>query len=163
MPELRFVGPEELAGVASLASSIWHEYFPIILSDDQIDYMVDRFQSLPAMTEQVTEKGYRYAFIEDDGHVIGYTGVCPRGDRLFLSKLYLRKEHRGRGLGSASLQAVFSYARDNGFRSVCLTVNKYNEKAISAYRRNGMEVIHSICTDIGDGFVMDDYVMEKVL
>ena len=163
MPELRFVSEEEIPSVAELASGIWHEYFPIILSDEQIDYMVERFQSSDAMLEQVHEKGYHYAYITEGDDILGYTAVCPRGDCLFLSKLYLKKENRGKGLGSASLQLIFQYARENGFRSVCLTVNKHNDKAISAYRRNGMEVIHSICTDIGDGFVMDDYVMEKVL
>ena len=80
-----------LRELADLASSIWHEYFPCILTEGQIDYMVDRFQSYHAMREQVSEKGYRYYFIISGGIRIGYTALVPEGDALFISKLYLRK------------------------------------------------------------------------
>ena len=70
MLSLRPVSPSEIPELASLASEIWHEYFPCILSEGQIDYMVDRFQSERAMGEQVSEKGYRYHFLVDDGSIV---------------------------------------------------------------------------------------------
>lgn len=163
MLSLRFVDENEIKDVAALASSIWHEYFPCILTEGQIDYMVEQFQSEHAMLSQIHDKGYRYAYIEDDGEVKGYTAICPEGKKLFISKLYLKKEERGRGYGSAAIQRIIEYAKENNHSFIYLTVNKYNDKAIKAYERNGFEKIQSICTDIGDGYVMDDYVMEKVL
>ena len=152
----------EIPKLAALADSIWHEYFPCILTGEQIDYMVDRFQSEHAMREQVAEHGYRYYFIESDGSVIGYTGIVPEGDRLFISKVYLQKEHRGKGLGTQAIKSIFRICDDEGYRSAYLTVNKGNQKAIAAYERNGFRTVRSQVTDIGKGFVMDDYVMEKV-
>lgn len=146
-----------------MADRVWHEYFPCILTDEQIDYMVDRFQSERAMREQVAEKGYRYAFIMDGDVRVGYTGISVSDDKLFLSKLYLLKENRGKGYGSRALQLIFDIGREEGLRSVYLTVNKHNERAIRTYHAKGFETIQSIVTDIGDGFVMDDFVMEKIL
>ena len=50
----------ELAEVAELADKIWHEFFVSILSGGQIDYMVEKFQSLNAMTEQIENQRYSY-------------------------------------------------------------------------------------------------------
>ena len=146
-----------------MADIVWHEYFPCILTEEQIDYMVDRFQSERAMREQVSEKGYRYAFIVDDDVRVGYTAISASDGKLFISKLYLLKENRGKGYGTAALGLLFDLAREEGLGSVYLTVNKYNARAIRTYESNGFETIQSIVTDIGGGFVMDDFVMEKIL
>lgn len=146
-----------------MADIVWHEYFPCILTEEQIDYMVDRFQSERAMREQVSEKGYRYAFIVDDDVRVGYAAISASDGKLFISKLYLLKENRGKGYGTATLGLLFDLAREEGLGSVYLTVNKYNARAIRTYESNGFETIQSIVTDIGGGFVMDDFVMEKVL
>ena len=161
MLTLEPVKESDIPDLASLASKIWHEYFPIILSNEQIDYMVDKFQSVHAMKDQISH-GYHYYFINLDGKRIGYTGLEPEGDALFISKVYLMKDYRGRGLGSETIKNIFIMCETEGFRSAYLTVNKNNKKAISAYQRNGFVTVRSQVTDIGNGFVMDDYVMEKV-
>ena len=160
---MEFVDTDGLSEVAAMADVVWHEYFPCILTDGQIDYMVERFQSERAMREQVSEKGYRYAFIMDGDVRVGYTGISVSDRKLFISKLYLLKENRGKGYGTAALQMLFDLAREKGLRSAYLTVNKYNDRAIRTYQANGFETIQSIVTDIGEGFVMDDFVMEKIL
>ena len=160
---MEFVDTDGLSEVAAMADVVWHEYFPCILTDGQIDYMVERFQSERAMREQGSEKGYRYAFIMDGDVRVGYTGISVSDRKLFISKLYLLKENRGKGYGTAALQMLFDLAREEGLRSAYLTVNKYNDRAIRTYRANGFETIQSIVTDIGEGFVMDDFVMEKFL
>ena len=68
---LDFVDIDSLSEVAEMADKVWHEYFPCILTEQQIDYMVDRFQSEHAMREQVMDKGYRYAFIVDGDVRVG--------------------------------------------------------------------------------------------
>ena len=76
---LEFVDVDTLHEVAEMADRVWHEYFPCILTEQQIDYMVDRFQSERAMKEQVLEKGYRYAFIVNDDVRVGYTAISISG------------------------------------------------------------------------------------
>lgn len=161
---LKVENDEELREVAVLAEKIWHECFVGIISEEQIDYMVEKYQSFPAMTRQVTEQEYRYFSVRDEGELCGYFAVKPEDDsRFFLSKLYLRKDKRGRGIASKMMQRVFEEARSCGKTSVYLTVNKHNDHAVAVYKKTGFTVIGVPTTDIGNGFVMDDFVMEYKL
>ena len=80
--------------LASLASEIWHEYWPVILSQEQIDYMVEKFQSKNAIDKQIKQDCYIYNVIKDNGNNIGYFGVSYKEDYLFLSKLYIKKDYQ---------------------------------------------------------------------
>ncbi|MDE5619398.1 MAG: GNAT family N-acetyltransferase [Ruminococcus sp.] len=152
---------EKLCEVAELAEMIWHEFFPVILSEEQIDYMVEKFQSYEAMKEQVANQDYCYFSVSDNDGMCGYIAVKPEKDsRFFLSKLYLRSDRRGKGIASEMLSRVFSEAEKAGKTSIYLTVNKYNSHAVDVYGKKGFEIIDSVVTDIGNGFVMDDYIME---
>ncbi len=123
--------------------------------------MVEKFQSVDAMTEQIEKQGYTYLSVCDDEELCGYIGIKPESDdRLFLSKLYLRNDKRGRGTASAMLNYVFEEARKIGKKRVYLTVNKHNDHAIEVYKKIGFVVTDTAVTDIGGGYVMDDYIME---
>ena len=139
-----------------IASNIWHEYWPGLLSEAQIDYMVEKFQSEDAILKQIMNEKYTYYFIVENRNIIGYTGISDKKDYLFLSKLYLLKEYRHKGYG----RKAFDKIKELGFDKIRLTVNKYNTNAYNAYLKYGFKVIDSVVTDIGSGFVMDDYIME---
>lgn len=154
----------ELRAVAELAGEIWHECFTGIISVGQIDYMVERFQSLDAMCRQTEEQGYTYLAVYDNGELCGYIGVKPEADeRFFLSKLYLRCDKRGKGIAQVMLGRVSDEARAAGKSSVYLTVNKHNDRAIAFYKKEGFVVTDSVVTDIGGGYVMDDYIFTYTL
>ena len=159
--------PEDRAALATLASEIWHEYWPALIGEAQTDYMVEQFQSLEAIERDVAEHAYEYWFLRtaEDGRTVGYTGgrVEPETNRFFISKIYLLKEHRGEGLCSATIRFYERLARERGLDALYLTVNKRNEMAIRAYKAKGFEVIDAVETDIGEGYIMDDYIMEKKL
>lgn len=151
----------ELREIAALADIIWHECYGELLGQGQVDYMVEKFQSVDAMTEQIEKQGYTYLSVCDDEELCGYIGIKPEADdRLFLSKLYLRNDKRGRGTASAMLNYVFEEARKIGKKRVYLTVNKHNSHAIDVYKKTGFVVADTAVTDIGGGYVMDDYIME---
>ena len=150
----------ELDKLADLASRIWHEFFPIILSDEQIDYMVEKFQSKNAMHSQVEHENYKYYFIIINNEISGYFGISFKDDYLFLSKLYLKKEFRHKGFGSKAFEKIKSIAKENNYKKIVLTVNKYNSNTIKAYLKYGFKNVSSEETDIGNGFIMDDYIME---
>lgn len=97
--------------------------------------------------------------------IVGYTGghVEAETNRFFISKIYLLKEHRGRGMCSATIRFYERLCRERGLDAMYLTVNKKNEMGIRAYRAKGFEVIDAVETDIGEGYIMDDYIMEKKL
>ena len=94
---------EEIPLLAQIADEIWHEHFPPIIGMEQTDYMVNKFQSEQAITHAVREEGYRYYFFRLGDKEIGYIGIQPQKDALFLSKLYLKKAFRGRKFARAGL------------------------------------------------------------
>lgn len=146
--------------LSDLSYTIWHEFFPCILSSDQIDYMVDKFQSYDAMNDQI-KNGYEYYLIEYDNKYIGYTGIRKEIDKLFISKIYLLNEYRGKHL-SKNIFVFFDDICDKFNLNVqYLTVNKYNTNAINVYIHYGFKIIRDVVTDIGNGYVMDDYILEK--
>jgi ribosomal protein S18 acetylase RimI-like enzyme len=96
-----------------------------------------------------------------DGEPACYYAAKPSGnDRVFLSKLYVASKFRGRGLGKEMLQHLIAAARTDGLKTIWLTVNKHNP-SVDIYHNLGFVITEEIITDIGNGFVMDDYVMEK--
>ena len=157
--------PEDRAALAALASEIWHEYWPALIGDAQTDYMVENFQSLEAIERDMREHAYEYWFMraEDNGRIAGYTGGCvePETNRFFISKIYLRAEERGHGFASQTIRFYEDLCRARGLAALYLTVNKHNDLGVRAYRGKGFETIDSVETDIGQGFIMDDFIMEK--
>lgn len=154
---------EELAAIERIAREIWYEYYVPLIGRDQVDYMVSKFQSSSALQAQVRES-YEYFSMQQDGALTGYMALqCqPEAGRLFISKLYLHRNARGRGTGRAAMEFIEGIARQRGLESLWLTVNKENP-SVRAYQRMGFEIAAAVAIDIGGGFVMDDFRMEKRL
>lgn len=151
---------EQVHQIASLAEVIWNEHFTPIIGKEQVDYMVEKFQSYPALNEQIAE-GYEYYQLFDNGEFCGYTGIHPGEDnRLFLSKLYIKKEARGRHLATKAFSFLKELCKKRGYSAIWLTCNKYNDNSLAVYRHLGFKTIDTQEADIGHGFIMDDYIME---
>ena len=148
--------------VESLAREIWTEYYVPIIGSEQVHYMLDRFQSRRAISEQL-RTGVLYFLMKEDNEFIGYIAVQPRGVELFLSKIYVKALRRAGGFGKKAVQFAETLAEERGLRKIVLTVNRNNVNAIKAYEKIGFVNIGSLVQDIGNGFVMDDYKMEKTV
>ena len=147
--------------VAELAHEIWNEHYEEILGKEQIAYMLDMFQSEKALKNQMKNDNYRYFLINCDGEDCGYIGISSDNDRLFLSKLYLKKSFRSRGVASDAMKMLEDICRAEKLRAIWLTVNKYNLSSKAVYDKKGFKVIDDDVCDIGSGYVMDDYIMQK--
>lgn len=154
------VTKENIDVLAELSKTIWNECFIDIITKEQIDYMVSKFQSKEAMEDQIANENYTYYFINADSENVGYTGICPKENKLFLSKLYLIRESRGKGFAKKTMDFIKQKAREQNLEAVWLTVNKNNQRAIDFYKISGFSIIDSQVKDIGKGMVMDDYIME---
>ena len=154
----------EIAVIAERAQLIWNEHYSSIISQKQIDYMLHNFQSAAAIGKQIAD-GTLYYLIRSKNQPSGYLAVTPdvKNNRIHISKIYLDAAHRGQGDGKQALDFIEQQCRNMHIHKMWLTVNKHNLIAINAYRRWGFHKTESVVTDIGNGFVMDDYVMEKVL
>ena len=150
----------DIATLARLAQVIWRDHYTPIIGAGQVAYMLDKFQSAAAIAAHIAGPGNWYFLIRHQRRAVGYIGLERRGETLFLSKLYLEKSVRGQGLGRCAVDFVRRFAAERGFSSLSLTVNKHNAVAIAAYQRTGFTRTGEVVTDIGGGYVMDDYVFE---
>ncbi|MBP3705318.1 MAG: GNAT family N-acetyltransferase [Clostridia bacterium] len=154
--------PEQIALTAKIAEPIWHETYEPIIGRDAVVYMVDKFQSVPAINRQLSEEGYVYYLILADGEAAGFIGLVPHKEgKMFLSKLYVSHRHRGEGVPHAAFDFITALCREAGIDKIYLTVNKCNFHAIEVYRHYGFYEIDAVVSDIGCGYVMDDYILQK--
>ena len=151
--------PEAIQIVAKLASIIWNEYYVPIIGQEQVNYMLDTFQSADAIEKQINNENFEYYIIYHLSEPSGYIAIKHSGNELFISKFYVTKDKRGTGLGKAGLNFIIDKAKDSGAESITLTVNKNNFNSIMAYEKMGFKNAGTIVADIGAGFVMDDFKM----
>jgi ribosomal protein S18 acetylase RimI-like enzyme len=158
----RAVSREDVAEVARLAREIWNEHYPPIIGQEQVDYMIAKFQSEDAVAGQIAA-GFEYYLIVLDGTAVGYLAVVPDpgSSSLLLSKIYVRRQSRGRGLGEAALRLAEDICRRQNLGSIRLSVNKRNAGSIAWYEHRGFTSSGPAVKDIGGGFLMDDFIMEK--
>lgn len=157
------IGEEQIKEIAALADEIWHEHYDAIIGWEQVDYMVDKFQSEKAMKEQMEQNGYLYFKLVGLAGTTGYFAIQPDSGSLFLSKIYIQKKFRGRGYARKALTFIEDYCRREGLKKIWLTVNRNNLDSIKVYESLGFYKTAEKVADIGAGYVMDDYIMEKPL
>lgn len=153
--------PADIAAVAALAREIWDEFYVPLIGRPQVDYMVAKFQSAAAIAAQISD-GYEYFLVRRADSDSGYCAVMQqRAERaLFISKFYLRRAARGSGTGRLCMEFIERLARQRGLALLWLTVNKGNP-SVNVYRRLGFQIAADLVMPIGEGYVMDDYRMEK--
>jgi len=153
---------EQISNVVRLAREIWTDHYTAIIGREQVDYMLDKFQSERGIAAQLAD-GYEYYTVLHEGENVGYIAIVPDDNArtIMISKIYVRRSRRGHGFGRAMLEFAEDLCRKRHMTSLCLTVNKNNTQAIAWYMRMGFKNVGSVVQDIGTGFVMDDYRMEK--
>lgn len=149
--------------IETLAKEIWLEHYTPIIGIDQVNYMLAKFQSVQAIKKQIINDNYIYFLIKGHEKFIGYAGIQLRNNELFLSKFYVKSSYQGQGHGKQTMLFIESLAKEKGYNKISLTVNKNNLNAINAYEKMRFLKAGSIVQDIGNGFLMDDYIMEKTL
>jgi ribosomal protein S18 acetylase RimI-like enzyme len=155
----------DIPALVALARDTWFKHYPSIITTAQIEYMLAQRYSDDVIRDQLADPDVRWDKLLLDGELAAfaqYERSDPPGT-LKVDKLYARHELRGQGLGSKLLRHIEHEARAMGCSRLKLQVNKNNVSAIGAYRKNGFAVAESAVFDIGNGFVMDDYVMVKEL
>lgn len=162
---LRPLDPADFDALAKLARTIWLAHYITIVTKEQIEYMLgSRFA--PENLQRYVDASDRWMeVLSVDDELVGYCSyaLTSTPGEMKLEQLYLLPSLHGRGLGKHMLDHVERRAREAHCRVLMLTVNKRNEKAIRVYQLAGFRVREEIVIDIGSGFVMDDYVMEKAL
>lgn len=147
---------ESIVSLSAFASAIIREYYDPIIGVEQNNYHLDNFQSVHAIKNQL-EHGYTYYVLYEEKTMLGFFAFYPREDALYLSKFYLVKEFRGKGYGKAMLSFLKEEARKQGLSAIELNVNRFNPTT-AIYDHFGFHIIRAEQVQIGQGYIMDDYV-----
>lgn len=156
---------KQIKEVVDAAYNVWHNYYKDIFTTEQINYMLEKYQSHDALRKQMSE-GYIYYMLLADNQLAGYMCVLVQSSYLFLARLYIKAEYRRQGLAKKTishLDAIFKNP-ELGFthiKKMRLRVERNNNFAINVYEHLGFKKIRSEDTDIGGGFVCKEYVMER--
>lgn len=151
---------DEIERIVALAHATWTQHYTSIIGPEQVDYMLAKFQSAAAIQEQL-EVGYRYRLLADDQRDLAYMALVPEDSAVMISKIYVHAEARGWGLGKQLLAIAQEEALALNASRLWLTVNKSNHQSIEWYTHQGFTVEKEQVADIGQGYVMDDYIMGR--
>lgn len=161
---LRKAREADIPVIQELAKNTWPAAYSAIISTGQIDYMLEKMYNKGELLEQL-QKGHVFLIAEENDRDLGFAGfsVSDPERRIYkLHKLYVLPAAHGKGVGKILINEVVNQARAAGAASLELNVNR-NNPALEFYKKGGFSIKYTIDLDIGNGFFMNDYVMEKSL
>ena len=164
MITLRTATPSDAECIEQLARRTWPHTFGRILSPEQIDYMLD-WMYAPATLRDQMRHGHRFRIAERPGEPLGYLGMEANYDGesvLKIHKIYVLPTAQGLGIGRKLMEDAELYAKKIGMKSVKLNVNRHN-RAVKFYELLGFQIIDTQDIDIGRGYLMEDFVLCKII
>ncbi len=177
-PRIVAATPNDFAAIERIARLTWPDTFSSILSAQQIEYMLDRMYRPEALANQLAQGHVYHLLLDADrspetpytreaatryrpaGYVSHQIDYLP--DTTKIHKLYVLPGAQGRGFGKALVKKVAGLARRAGQSALRLDVN-YQNPAVDFYQRLGFAKLDRFDTAIGNGFLMEDWRMEKPL
>lgn len=147
----------EIPIIHALARKIWTDHYPSIISMEQIKYMLEKMYSEGALNQQMND-GHRFFILADEKTDLGYLSVSQTEEgNYFLHKFYIDTQHHRKGLGNFFFDSVFNSIPN--LKTIRLTVNRTNLKAINFYFKKGFIIEEVKDFDIGNNYFMNDFVM----
>ena len=161
---IRFADSEDINTIGFLAHEIWPKTYGQILSEAQLQYMLQLNYSPASLNKQMQVQKHQFLLAELDEEPVGFASFSDGGipGVYKLHKIYVRTDIQGKGIGKALIDTVVEAIKPLKATSLHLNVNRYN-KAKTFYEKFGFNVIAEEDIDIGNGYFMNDYVMEKKL
>lgn len=162
MIDIKPAEKKDLEIINRLAYEIWPFAYGEILSTEQLKYMLEKFYSIPSLQHQQKSLKHEFIIVFENEVPIGFASFSAQADNLsiyHLNKIYVLPKRQGKNVGKQLLDYVISSAKNNGAISLQLNVNR-NNKALQFYEKQGFIVIGKEDIDIGEGYFMNDYVME---
>lgn len=161
--KLRIIQKFELAIIEDLAHKTWFSAYQEIISLGQIHYMLDNFYNIASLEKQF-ENGHIFLLAEENNQPIGFCSFefnCQNSGETKIHKLYVLPEIQGKSVGKSMVEFVKNNAIEKQEKGLFLNVNK-NNKALYFYEKLGFTTREEVVLDIGNGYVMDDYIMELI-
>lgn len=158
--EITALSVEQLESVCRLAQRIWQATYPGIITQRQIDAMLADRYSPQLILAQLDQPRHIWLIARMEGVITGFAHAYLEDGACKLDKLYVAPAHQRKSIGRRLFDAIRGFSRQRQAQRLWLQVNRHNTQAVNAYRKYGFEIIEARVFEIGNGFVMDDYVME---
>ena len=162
MIEIQKVGTESIDTIRSLAHLTWAVAYKDIISPDQMKYMLELIYSKASLHQQIAEKQHQFIIAYDDSKPVGFASYSikePTTPTIYrLHKIYIDPTLQGKGVGKKLLEYVLDDIRPYQVTDLELNVNRHN-KAINFYKKLGFIITREEDIHIGNGYYMNDYVM----
>ncbi|RZJ68258.1 MAG: GNAT family N-acetyltransferase [Flavobacterium sp.] len=162
--KIKFAFPNEFNIIKDLAERIWPVTYGEIISSEQIDYMMGMMYSIETLNAN-HEKGVEFLLVEEDGKYLGFSAFqhdFKEKGRSHVQKIYVLPEAQGKNIGRMLMHFMERQSLEKGAQKMTLNVNRFN-KARHFYAKLGYEVVETVNIEIGNGYLMEDFVMEKTL
>ena len=159
---------KDIPTIQNIATKAWYTTYGDILSENQSLYMLEMMYSQDSLIKQMNAKqqfAIIYDLIESKEIAIGFVAYefnYQSKDIVKIHKLYLMPETKGKGLGKKLIQFVENQAKQHSIDKISLNMNKYNP-SFGFYKHIGFEKVMEENINIGNGYVMEDFVLEKLL
>ncbi len=156
---------ENFTSIRAIAAAVWPIAYSPIMSQEQLDYMMEMMYSIPSLQLQANEKKHRFILAIEKETVLGFASYefnYSKKPKIKIHKIYILSNHQGKGIGKALINFIANEANERHQKGLILNVNKKN-KAIRFYESIGFTISNEEVIDIGNGYVMDDFVMEKAI
>ena len=163
MIEISEAFPEDFGSIQNIARKTWPVAYGTILLAEQLDFMLNKFYSAESLTANIAG-GHTFLLAKVSSEVVGFAGyqINYKPQRTHLHKLYVMPEMQGRNIGEKLLKSVESCALQSDQVAVSLNVNRFNT-AITFYEKVGYSIVESIDIEIGNGYLMEDFIMKKAI
>ena len=148
--------------IRELTYQVWPQTYAGLLSQEQIDYMLEMMYSTSSLEKQMRD-GAQFLFVYNEKDPVGFASYQEMEPGIYkLHKIYVLPSQQRRGLGRFVIDHIMEEIRKQNAKALQLQVNRHNN-AKDFYERLGFTAIDEINLDIGKGFFMRDYIMEKKL
>ena len=162
MLKIRMATSKDIPLIRELTFKVWPQTYAAIVSREQIEYMMEMMYSEASLLKQMNE-GCRFIIAYDNNEPVGFASCQETEPSLFkLHKIYVLKTQQGKGTGKFMIEYLLNDIRQKGGSALQLQVNRHN-KARNFYEKLGFVTIQEADFDIGNGYFMNDYIMEKKL
>ncbi len=153
----------EVPVLCALAREIWRTHYPGIISEAQIEYMLEERYNESLIRDELVRPEWWWDVLLLDGQMTGYVSYFPTdvAGEIKIDKLYVHPRAHRQGYGGRLIDHVAAFAARRGCQRLTLAVNRHNHSAIAAYHKHGFTIAETSVREIGGGFLMDDYIMTK--
>ena len=159
MIQLTIAEEKDLTTISKLAKVIWNDHYVSIIGQQQVDYMLDKMYNQESLVEQLNVKKHQFYLIKDNDEAIGFISVSSENTTdYFLHKFYIDQQKSNAGIGTKVLNLLIKTIEP---KLLTLTVNRQNFKSINFYFKNNFKIDRVADFDIGNDFVMNDFVMVR--